>query len=128
MNEIVGTNEAADWRRLKALVLDSVSSPITKTAYNLGRVFRAFIAEPGSWNRASGAVVRLFLCRSIRAFRPQDGLRSFEIRSGSAGQAGVWSPCRFGRRFGRLAGDLMASVNRQTLGNHVSSVLAGFEG
>src|ERR1019366_5805701 len=29
-------NRAADWRRLKALVLDSVSSPITKRVYNLG--------------------------------------------------------------------------------------------
>jgi hypothetical protein len=31
MNELVLANRAADWRRLKMLVLDSVSSPI----YNL---------------------------------------------------------------------------------------------
>ena len=30
MNELVLANRAADWRRLKMLVLDSVSSPITK--------------------------------------------------------------------------------------------------
>src|ERR1035438_4437991 len=36
MNEIAVANRAADWRRLKALVLDSVSSPITKRVYNLG--------------------------------------------------------------------------------------------
>ena len=36
MNEIALANRAADWRRLKALVLDSVSSPITKRVYNLG--------------------------------------------------------------------------------------------
>ena len=36
MNEIAIANRAADWRRLKALVLDSVSSPITKRVYNLG--------------------------------------------------------------------------------------------
>src|SRR5579864_3277041 len=36
MNELVLANRAADWRRLKALVLDSVSSPITKRVYNLG--------------------------------------------------------------------------------------------
>jgi hypothetical protein len=36
MNELALANRAADWRRLKALVLDSVSSPITKRVYNLG--------------------------------------------------------------------------------------------
>src|ERR1039457_4185307 len=36
MNEIALANKAADWRRLKALVLDSVCSPITKRVYNLG--------------------------------------------------------------------------------------------
>ena len=36
MNELVMANRAADWQRLKALVLDSVSSPITRRVYNLG--------------------------------------------------------------------------------------------
>jgi hypothetical protein len=36
MNELVLANRAADWRKLKMLVLDSVSSPITKRVYNLG--------------------------------------------------------------------------------------------
>src|SRR5712672_1987367 len=36
MNELVLANRAADWRKLKTLVLDSVSSPITKRVYNLG--------------------------------------------------------------------------------------------
>jgi hypothetical protein len=36
MNEIAVVDKGADWRRLKALVLDSVSSPITKRVYNLG--------------------------------------------------------------------------------------------
>ena len=36
MNELVLANRAADWSRLKALVLDSVSSPITRRVYNLG--------------------------------------------------------------------------------------------
>jgi hypothetical protein len=30
MNEIAVVDKGADWRRLKSLVLDSVSSPITK--------------------------------------------------------------------------------------------------
>ena len=36
MNELSVVDKGADWRRLKALVLDSVSSPITKRVYNLG--------------------------------------------------------------------------------------------
>jgi len=36
MTELALANRAADWRRLKALVLDSVSSPIKKRVYNLG--------------------------------------------------------------------------------------------
>ena len=35
MNNLVSANLAGDWHRLKALVLDSVSSPITKRVYNL---------------------------------------------------------------------------------------------
>jgi hypothetical protein len=48
MNEIALANRAADWRRLKALVLDSVSSPITKRVYNLGldEFFAWFAQEP----------------------------------------------------------------------------------
>jgi integrase len=36
MSDLVLANGAADWRRLKGLVLDSVSSPITRRVYNLG--------------------------------------------------------------------------------------------
>jgi hypothetical protein len=36
MNELAVVDRAAEWRRLKALVLDSVSSPITRRVYNLG--------------------------------------------------------------------------------------------
>jgi len=48
MNEMVLANRAADWRRLKMLVLDSVSSPITKRVYNLGldEFFEWFGREP----------------------------------------------------------------------------------
>ena len=35
MNEIAVVERTGNWRRLKALVLDSVSSPITKRVYNL---------------------------------------------------------------------------------------------
>jgi hypothetical protein len=36
MNELTLANRAACWHRLKALVLDSVSSPITRRVYNPG--------------------------------------------------------------------------------------------
>jgi site-specific recombinase XerC len=36
MNELVAADRASEWRRLKSLVLDSVSSPITRRVYNLG--------------------------------------------------------------------------------------------
>src|ERR1700731_1472914 len=36
MNELIVADRTAAWRRLKALVLDSVSSPITRRVYNLG--------------------------------------------------------------------------------------------
>jgi hypothetical protein len=36
MNELMVAERATHWHRLKALVLDSVSSPITRRVYNLG--------------------------------------------------------------------------------------------
>jgi hypothetical protein len=36
MNALAVVHKGADWRRLKSLVLDSVTSPITKRVYNLG--------------------------------------------------------------------------------------------
>ena len=36
MKELVVADKATEWLRLKALVLDSISSPITKRVYNLG--------------------------------------------------------------------------------------------
>jgi hypothetical protein len=34
MNELIAIEKIAQWEKLKALVLDSVSSPITKRVYN----------------------------------------------------------------------------------------------
>ena len=50
MNELALANRAADWHRLKTLVLDSVSSPITKRVYNLG--LDEFFAWYGQERRA----------------------------------------------------------------------------
>ena len=35
MNDLVVVEKPAEWDRLKQLVLDSVSSPITKRVYNM---------------------------------------------------------------------------------------------
>ena len=53
MNELVVADRASEWRRLKALVLDSVSSPITRRVYNLG--LDEFIA----WFTAGAAARRI---------------------------------------------------------------------
>jgi len=41
-------DKGADWRRLKALVLDSVSSLITKRVYNLGLDEIFCLVRPGA--------------------------------------------------------------------------------
>jgi len=64
MNELVPARRSADWRRLKALVLDSVSSPITKRVYNLGldEFFAWFGLEPRSgFNKATVSAWRVVL-------------------------------------------------------------------
>jgi len=35
MTELIVVEKIAEWHRLKALVLDSVSSPITRRVYNM---------------------------------------------------------------------------------------------
>ncbi len=46
MNELVLANPPAEWSRLKALVLDSVASPITRRVYNLAlNEFLAWYAQ-----------------------------------------------------------------------------------
>ena len=52
MNEVVVANRASDWLKLKALVLDSVSSPITRRVYNLG--LDEFIARYGQEFQPAG--------------------------------------------------------------------------
>jgi hypothetical protein len=48
MNELTVVEKGAEWRRMKALVLDSVSSPITKRLYNtaLDEFFHWYAQEP----------------------------------------------------------------------------------
>jgi hypothetical protein len=50
MTDLIVVPHAAHWQRLKRLVLDSVSSPITRRVYNLGldEFFEWFGQEPRS--------------------------------------------------------------------------------
>jgi integrase len=65
MNELVVADRTSEWRRLKALVLDSVSSPITRRMYNLG--LDEFIAwytlepRPGGFTKATVSAWRVAL-------------------------------------------------------------------
>ena len=110
MNELTLTNKAADWRRLKALVLDSVSSPITRRIYRLG--LDEFIAwygqepRPGfakatvnAWGaaleaRGLGSVsinVRITAVRKLAAEAADNGLLAPELAAGITRVRGVKS-------------------------------------
>jgi site-specific recombinase XerD len=110
MNELVLANRAADWRRLKALVLDSVSSPITKRVYNLGlnEFFEWFRQEPrpgfskatvSAWRvaleaRGLGSVsinVRITAVRKLAVEAADNGLLAPELASGITRVKGVKS-------------------------------------
>jgi hypothetical protein len=64
MKELTVASRTAEWRRLKPLVLDSVSSPITKRVYNmaLDEFFALYDAEPrGGFNKATVSAWRVSL-------------------------------------------------------------------
>jgi integrase len=98
MNDLAVVDKGSDWRRLKALVLDSVSSPITKRVYNLGldEFFAWYSQEPRSgltkatvaaWRvaleaRGLGAVsinVRITAVRKLAVEAADNGLLAPEL-------------------------------------------------
>src|SRR5512133_3547543 len=110
MNELVLADRAAEWRRLKSLVLDSVSSPITRRVYNLGldEFFAWYEQEPragftkatvSAWRvaleaRGLGAVsikVRITAVRKLAVEAADNGLLAPEWASGIARVEGVAS-------------------------------------
>src|ERR1700723_1439459 len=113
MNELMVADRASEWRRLKALVLDSVSSPITRRVYNLGLdEFIAWLAqEPGpagftratvtAWRvaleaRKLGPIsinVRITAVRKMAVEAADNGLLAPELASGIARIKGVQSHC-----------------------------------
>src|SRR5215471_9693932 len=110
MNGLVVVDKGADWRRLKALVLDSVSSPITKRVYNLGldEFFAWYGQEPrrgftkatvAAWRvaleaRGLGAVsinVRITAVRKLALEAADNSLLAPELANGITRVKGVAS-------------------------------------
>jgi site-specific recombinase XerD len=109
MNELVVADRATVWQRLKSLVLDSVSSPITKRVYNLG--LDEFIAwytaesRPAGFTKATVAAwrvalearglgpisinVRITAVRKLAVEAADNGLLAPELASGIARIKGV---------------------------------------
>src|SRR5580698_718403 len=111
MNELAVTDRASEWRRLKALVLDSVSSPITRRVYNPGLdEFIAWYTEeprPAGFTKATVTAWRVALearklgpisinaritaVRKLAVEAADNGLLAPELASGIARIKGVRS-------------------------------------
>src|ERR1039457_6732695 len=103
MNELTVVDKAMEWRRMKSLVLDSVSSPITKRVYNmaLDEFFDWYRLEPrpgfskatvNAWRvtldeRALGSssiIVRMSAIRKLAVEATDNGLLAPELAAGIA--------------------------------------------
>ena len=101
MNAIVLAQKVSDWNRLKMLVLDSVSSPITRRVYNLGlnEFFEWYGKEPragftkgtvSAWRvalegRGLGSIsinVRITAVRKLAVEAADNGLLAPELAAG----------------------------------------------
>ena len=110
MTDLIVVPHAAHWQRLKRLVLDSVSSPITRRVYNLGldEFFEWYGREPRSgftkatvceWRvaleaRELGAVsinVRITAVRKLAVEAADNGLLAPELAAGITRVKGVAS-------------------------------------
>src|SRR3954447_4286166 len=110
MTDLIVVPQAAHWQRLKRLVLDSVSSPITRRVYNLGldEFFAWFSLEPrpgftkatvSAWRvaleaRGLGAVsinVRITAVRKLAVEAADNGLLAPELANGIVRVKGVAS-------------------------------------
>jgi integrase len=129
MTELVVADKGAEWRRLKSLLLDSVSSPITRRVYNLGldEFIAWYIAEPrggftkatvSAWrvvleSRGLGSVsinVRITAVRKLAVEAADNGLLAPELAAGIARIKGV-------RSQGVRVGNWLSLLQAQTLLN-----------
>jgi integrase/recombinase XerD len=115
MTDLIVVPQAAHWQRLKRLVLDSVSSPITRRVYNLGldEFFAWFSLEPrpgftkatvAAWRvaleaRGLGAVsinVRITAVRKLAVEAADNGLLAPELANGITRVKGASKGIRVG--------------------------------
>src|SRR5882724_11191103 len=101
MNELIAPEKIAQWQRLKTLVLDSVSSPITKRVYNMALdEFYAWFQQaprPGftkatvsAWRvsleerrlGSSSIIIRMSAIRKLAAEAADNGLLAPELAQG----------------------------------------------
>jgi hypothetical protein len=109
MNELTVIDKSAEWRRMKSLVLDSVSSPITKRVYNMA--LDEFFAWYGQESRpgftkatvsawrvtleerklgSSSIIVRMSAIRKLATEAADNGLLAPELAAGGS----TCSACR----------------------------------
>src|ERR1700733_5363271 len=103
MNDLIEVEKIAGWTKLKAMVLDSVSSPITKRVYNMAlEEFLAWFQEalrPGftkatvsAWRvslearklGSSSIIIRMSAIRKLAAEAADNGLLAPELAAGIA--------------------------------------------
>ena len=103
MNDLAVVEKPAQWERLKGMVLDSVSSPITKRVYNMAlNEFMAWFQpalRPGftkatvsAWRvslearglGSSSIIIRMSAIRKLAAEATDNGLLAPELAQGSA--------------------------------------------
>jgi site-specific recombinase XerD len=103
MNELIAVQKIAQWQKLKTLVLDSVSSPITKRVYNMALdEFLAWFQQaprPGftkatvsAWRvsledrglGSSSIIIRMSAIRKLAAEAADNGLLAPELAAGIA--------------------------------------------
>src|SRR5579862_8871566 len=101
MNDLISLEKIAQWQKLKALVLDSVSSPITKRVYNmaLDEFMAWFQREPrpgftkatvSAWRvsleerrlGSSSIIIRMSAIRKLAAEAADNGLLAPELAQG----------------------------------------------
>lgn len=101
MNDLIVVEKIADWERLKSLVLDSVSSPITKRVYNMAlNEFLAWFQQaprPGftkatvsAWRvsleerrlGSSSVIIRMSAIRKLAAEAADNGILAPELAAG----------------------------------------------
>src|SRR3954462_8302868 len=96
MTDLIVVSQATSWHKLKTLVLDSVSSPITKRVYNLGldEFFAWYGQEPRSgFTKATVAAWRVALeGRGLGAVSINVRITAGRNRAGEAADNGLLAP------------------------------------